>query len=252
MKTERAEPLLYCIVFSTHTAFSLFRTGLRGIFDARLNAMVNDGLVSSDNSDSSTSISHSELISPPRFVRFKWAALNYSIGFQPIARKCKLLVKYLRTLSPTLIDGETKIYFAACINRDDPFQFKDHSALIKHLRCKLLPICGSLHMHGISFQISLKSSDYNGFAITNFITSILELTIEQCDFVALQLEIIPFLLEKISLPVEVILNWLNRMPDNGMTRLKRKRERYLLINGILIENAREMCERFKTVRLFHF
>ena len=233
-------------VYSIILYFSLFRTGLRGIFDYRLNASLGDSSIPIRQQ----LLSRNERRSSPTFLRFKWIGLEYDIGFQTIARKCKLLAKYLRTLSPTLIDAETKIFFAACVNRYGLFQFDDHSDLIKHLHSKLLPICGSLHLRGISFKIALNSSDYNGSAVTKFIASILHVTIPQCTFVALQLAQVPFVWDAISLPVEVISSWLNQMPDDGMTRLERKRGRYFLFFGILVKNARKMCERLKKVRLF--
>ena len=152
---------------------------------------------------------------------------------------------YLQSEKKALNDTNF-VHFVCAIDKNDPYDFSNHSKLINHLQSELLPIFGSSRAYKFSIHFNFNSEEK---AFTEVISSILQLDpICRCSTLEIYLKKLD---KQIQLPVEAISNWLHRKHDgiNGVTK-----ERVLKIcsseifdRNIQIQNAMEMCDYLKTV-----
>ena len=161
----------------------------------------------------------------------------------PIEEKCKSIENQLLPPKLDLCDSNV-VEFTATISRIDRCYFRDHSMLFDFIRNRFLPICNSARRY--EFQIWFHS-DAN--SDTNVIASILEMEeIRHCSNVKIEI----FDGQK-RLPVEEILNWLERSDDGTKNNHQNQKERFLEIYyccPAFVQNAREMLEHLTKVYLF--
>lgn len=118
--------------------------------------------------------------------------------------KCQLFEGYLQSIRATLHDSN-RISFHADIGKNDPNCFNNHSTLIDYLRNVLLTICVSSRQY--KFVIDFDTDNDAGTCI---ISSLLQLPqISRC----LGVEIVLFDVNPVQLPVETIIAWLSRGPN---------------------------------------
>lgn len=173
-------------------------------------------------------ISHKTLASMPQFICFDTVELSYQSGSQKMAKKCRLFTRCLEPLK-TALDRAHLLRFTARISGIN------QSIFVRHLSDELLPICGSFHCY--EFSIHLVSGQNSG---TMLIASILQLpAIVRCTKIGIELKE-----QAITLPVDTISDWLNRKSDNEG---KYNGQKSLLLDGLEILNAREMCDHLKKV-----
>ena len=172
-------------------------------------------------------ISHKTLASAPQFICFDTVELSYQSCWK-MAKKCRLFTKCLEPLK-TALDRAHLLRFTARISGIN------QSIFVRHLSDELLPICGSFHCY--EFSIHLVSGQNSG---TMLIASILQLpAIVRCTKIGIELKE-----QAITLPVDTISDWLNRKSDNEG---KYNGQKSLLLDGLEILNAREMCDHLKKV-----
>ena len=185
-------------------------------------------------------ISHQTLTDFPHFLRFDRVELFYHSGTQSFEKKCQLFVKHLQQLKEPLKESNL-IRFRAIIQQQMSSQFKDHSALLDHVRNELLPICDTAHQY--AFEITFFS---NQSADRATIESILQIPlIIRCTNVSIQ---IYGTSRPTHLPVESISNWLNGTVDEGG---KKQREKLLRL-GECIQNTGEMIDYLKEVHFYSY
>ena len=189
-------------------------------------------------------ISHQKLIDFPRFLRFDRVDLFYHSGTQSFEKKCQLFVKLLQQLKEALKESNL-IRIGAIIQHEMPNQFKDHSALLDHVRNELLPICNTSHQY--AFEITFLS---NQNADRATIESILQIPlIIRCTNVSIQ---IYGTSRPTHLPVESISNWLNGTVEEGTKIGGQKQREKLLRLGERIQNTREMIDYLKEVHFYSY
>ena len=119
--------------------------------------------------------------------------------------------------------------------------FKDHFALLKHLRDELLPLCDSSR-HYEFFITFLTDRDSH----TNVIESLLQMPQIRRSNVGIELNCV----FDTQLPVEAIVQWLNQEPDPlDVTYRKKQQEKCLTIKShcISLSNLLKMCRRLVEV-----
>ena len=206
------------------------------VFRHKLEAQICSGTRTSDW------ISHQTLTDFPHFLRFYRVELFYHSGTQSFEKKCQLFVKLLQQLKEALKESNL-ILFCAIIQQEMPSQFKDHSALLDHVRNELLPICDTSHQY--AFEITFFS---NQNADRATIESILQIPlIIRCTNVSIQ---ICGTNRPTHLPVESISNWLNGTVEEGTKIGGQKQREKLLRLGEWIQNTREMIDYLKEVHFY--
>lgn len=179
-----------------------------------------------------TRITHADLATVPRFLRFKTVQMFYNKSSHEIEEMCTLSRNYLHLIEAAL-DEQSMICFHGPINTRNEALFHDHSLLLKYFHDELLPNCNAFP--GYMFDIHWNS---NFDVVKNFTASILQMhKISGCANVVIELEVR-------VLPIEVISNWLHRRlnDENGIGR-----ERFLQIEVFWCENPKEICDHLITV-----
>ena len=192
-----------------------------------------------DGDYNQTEIPFSELIVVPPFLRFDLVVFLYPIKTPiPIAEKCESFLGSLPSIKSTL-NNSNIINFVCAIDKENPNEFTDHSALLEHIR-QVVSICDS--SRGYSFILQY----YTGMDIA--IGSILEIpTISRSSTVYISFDDKSTVTQ---LPVETISTWLNR-ERNVMDQ--NQRERTLLLAGSLQDaQTQEMCDFLKQVSFYIF
>ena len=157
-----------------------------------------------------------------------------------IKNKCQKIEKYLQPIKNALKDSNS-IRFFADINQDDQSSFSDHSSFLSYLDEQLLKICNSSRRY--EFEITFRSDKNAG---TNFISSLLQMPpISRCSHFDITLF---FTKKAMQLPVEAILDWLNRMIDGRKTDIRIAQEIFMRIYTREIQNVTEMCDHLTKVR----
>ena len=193
------------------------------------------------------------------FVHFDAINLNYESGSHLIANKCEMFVSHLKKLQQ--VGNANSICVSANISQKQAQRhkrhgdFRNHKQLLKHLRNELLPICG--YCRQFEFRIGLV---YDNYAVTNVITSILQMQqVNECSNVYISL-VIPNQYEELpvgvgageQLPVEAISKWLHRSQNtNGGNEFvnQSQHERVFEIDVGKVSNVMEMCSHLKKVIL---
>lgn len=175
----------------------------------------------------------------PRFICFDGVQLFYNKGPESIEEKCHLIENHLHPINKALKDSKS-IQFYGIIDRNDNRNFGDHLSLLNYLSERLLSFYNSSRRY--EFEIELRS-DKEG--ASNVLSSILQAPeIIGCTDLCIRL----YNLEKaIHLPVQAILNWLNRKMSKGMVQTPQ--EILLKIYLRKIQNAQELCDHLENVRL---
>ena len=161
-------------------------------------------------------IAFSELLAVPRFLRFGFVKLNYSIGQQSIAEKFESFRLRLPSIKATLYDSNITWFQ---IDNEDPIHSSNYSTLLlEHIR-NIVSICDSSRGYSFDFDLEMDSSWNTN--VYNLIASILEMPAiarsstvyigPLCSFTTLS-----------QLPIEIISNWLNR-ERNAMNQKQRER-----------------------------
>ena len=148
--------------------------------------------------------------------------------------------KQLQSLKPALNDSNL-VRFTGCIHGSTfrPSAFKDHFALLKHLRDELLPICDSSRHY--EFYIEFYSDRDSQ---TNVIESLLQMPQIRRSNVGIELSGVI----DSQLPVEAIVQWLNQESDqNDVIYRKKQQEKCLTIKLPTINNLLRMCRRLVEV-----
>lgn len=173
-------------------------------------------------------------------------------GFPSIDEACETVIEHLRSLKKsTIAKGPNSIIFNLKVWNDRRGYFKNKWDLLAHLENRVLPICDSFSARRYKFYVNFISDKQD---LTEFIAFLLQIpAISRC----LNIEIeanganLPT-----NLPVYVILNWLNRMPNDGIKfngREPRHRFLKIAIRTGWIENMHKMMWRYiKQVRFIHF
>ena len=170
-------------------------------------------------------IALSELIVAPPFLRFDQVIIEYQITSQSIAQKCESFNTHLSSIKSSLYDSNI-ISFVCTIDKEDPHQFSNCSALLEHIR-NILSICTS--SRGYSFFV-FPNSDENG----NAITSILEIPVISRSSTVYICDINSTLTQS---TIKAISNWLNREMD------QKQRERNLALACPIQDGQhQEMCD----------
>ena len=156
----------------------------------------------------------------PPFIRFEKISLDFLEGLQTISVKCKLVLRYLRSVKEALSDAKEINYFCG-IDQNDPSQFRNNSALIAYLRDGLLPICDFSREYNFTIMLG---SDNNSEA-TNIIESILKIhQINRCSKIGIDF----FFANPTRLPIVAISNWLDACKSDRMG-ITGKKELFLSI-----------------------
>ena len=186
-------------------------------------------------------IALSELAVVPTFFRFANIILDYSTGFQSIAQKCESFSGYLSSMKSTLYDSN-RIDFRCEIDKEDPTQFTDYSALLEHIR-QIVSICDS--SRGYSFVVW--DYDVGSEAFANLIVSILEMPEIARSSLVTMLPTFGIPTTLIELPVEAISNWLNQ-ERHSMNQNQRQRHFNLsLFCPVHYAQIQKMCDFLKQV-----
>ena len=199
--------------------------------------------------DSLRTISHKELPALPPFIRFDKVQCFYDwscsrsvvlLDFPPsspaIDKKCQMFRKHLQSLKPALNDLNL-VRFTGCICEFyfSLSAFKDHFALLKHLRDELLPICDSSRNYEF-YILFITDKDSH----TNVIESLLQMPQMRRSNVGIEFNCV----YDSQLPVETIVQWLNQEPDqNDVIYRKKQQEKCLTIKLSSINNILRMCRR---------
>ena len=178
----------------------------------------------------------------PQFFRFDTVELFYGYYWgnddsTTITEKCQLFTNYLKQKHLKDVLNGSNIHFIGSIEQTGCNHFTDHSHLLHHIQKELLPI--SEFSRGYKFDISF-NSDFNSG--TNLIVSLLQM-IQSSHCSALEIRLNGLSNRAMHLPIQAILNWLNRRP-NAINEMKK--ERLLRIFTFNVQNTRELCNRFKT------
>ena len=181
-------------------------------------------------------IALSELVIVPPFLRFDIVILEYQIGSQSIAQKCKSFHTHLPSIKSSLCDS--LISFVCEINKEDSNQFSNCSALLEHIR-NILSICDSSRGYSF-FVLHVSDSDENDNG--NGITSILEIPVISRSSTVYIFGINSTLTQS---TIKAISNWLNR-ERNEMDQKQRERN-LALACPIQDGQLQEMCDFLKQV-----
>ena len=191
-------------------------------------------------------LSPNELPTLPLFLRFDNVRIWSDHADLPIEEKCESIENHLLPLKLALCESNV-VEFFACISQSERTH---HSKLLEYIRNRFLPNFNSSRSYKFQFWFD---SDVN--SDTDVIASILEMDeIKHCSNV----EIKTIFGEQKRLPVDEILNWLERSSDVAKNSLRSQRERFLEIycHDQLpynkIQNAREMLERLARVYFIYF
>ena len=178
----------------------------------------------------------------------------------PLFLKQRVFLQNLRVLKPALVDSNLFRFTARVIsqrfqsanslfyfNGHFSVHFKDHFAVLEHLRNKLLPICGSSRRY--EFRIEILS--YDNAAATNVIESLLQMPqIAVCSNVTIDVLVCRLTIATL-LPVEAIAKWLNQTSDEAtgvnVQKNMKKQEKFLAITSFVIQNELEMVGRLTEV-----
>ena len=147
--------------------------------------------------------------------------------------------KRLQSLKPALNDSNL-VRFTGCIYESyyNPIAFKDHFALLKHLRNEFLLICDSSRHY--EFYIEFYSDRDSQ---TNVIESLLQMPQIRRSNVGIELSGV----YASQLPVEAIVQWLNQEPDQNDVIRKKQQEKCLTIKLPTINNLLRMVRRLVEV-----
>ena len=183
----------------------------------------------------------------------------------PLFLKQRVFLQNLRVLKPALVDSNLFRFTARVIcqrsqsanssfyfNGHFSVHFKDHFAVLEHLRNKLLPICGSSRRYEFRIEI-LSCDDRHNAAATDVIESLLQMPqIAVRSNVTIDVLVCCHNIDTLSLlPVEAIAKWLNQTSDEatGVNDQKntKKQEKFLSIHMLTIQNEKEMVGRLTEV-----
>ena len=145
-------------------------------------------------------LSQTELVAIPPYIRFDSVALVYYPVIERINQKCEWIQMILQPIKRAIAGAKFEFGGIIAMHLDD---FSDHTMLLTHLQKELLPICDACRSY--KFKIFFYSDQHSA---TDVIATILQFgPIDVCQNVFFDLSI---LLSEIPLPVDAIVNWLNR------------------------------------------
>ena len=183
------------------------------------------------------------------FLRLGLLTIRHFLGFSSIFafaginEKCQMFRKHLQLLKPALNDSNL-VRFTGCIHRST-FSFgafKDHFALLKHLRNEFLPICDSSRHYEFCIEFITDKDSH-----TNVIESLLQMPQMRRSNSNVRIELNRVYYNG-QLPVEAIVQWLNQEPDqNDIIYRKKQQEKCLTIKLFSINNILRMCRRLVEV-----
>ena len=180
----------------------------------------------------SNEITFSELLAVPRFLRFDFVKLNYSIsiGQQSIAEKFESFRCHLPSIKATLYDSNI-IWFKT---DDDPDQAINCPTLLELIR-NIVSICDSSRGYAFDLANAMDASD---------LASILEMpAIASSSSVHISPHYSTTTLSQV--PIEIISNWLNR---ERQAMNQKQRKRVLELNfSVQYSQIQEMCDFLKQV-----
>ena len=162
-------------------------------------------------------INFSELLTVPRFFRFGFVILDYSLGQQSIAEKFESFRLRLPSIKATLYDSDITCFQ---FDNEDTNHPIDYSTLPEHIH-SIVSICDSSRGYQFVFDLKMDSSwDMN---VYNLIASILEMPAIVSSSTVCIGPLYCFMTPTLSqLPIEIISNWLNR-ERNAMNQKQRER-----------------------------
>ena len=197
-------------------------------------------------------IAFSELLAVPRFLRFGFVKLDYSIGLQSIAKKFESFRRHLPSIKDTLYDsnitcfqindGQSQsIAYSTLLDLVVPSHSSNCSTLLEHIR-NIVSICDS--SRGYSFAFALQTDSSWDMNVCNLIASILEMPTIACSSTVY---IGPLYCFKTlsQLPIEIISNWLNR-ERQAMNQKQRNRVLQFLF-PVQYSQIQEMYDFLKQV-----
>ena len=158
-------------------------------------------------------------------------------SWSPIKRKRQKFRKHFQSVKSALKDSNS-VCFTGNIRDWCRIDFKDHFALLKHIREELLPLCDSSR-HYIFFIEFCKDKDSH----TNIIESLLQMPQIRRSNVGIEL----YRVFNCHLPIEAIVQWLNQEPDPLDVTYRKKQEKCLKIKLFNIINLLQMFRRLVEV-----
>ena len=187
------------------------------------------------------------MLAVPRFLRFDFVKLDYSIGQQSIAEKFESFRRHLPSIKATLYDSNITCFQ---IKHDGLSQFIDYSTstLLEHIH-NIVPICDSSRGYEFDFDLEMDSSWNTN--VYNLIASILEMTAIACSStVCIYIRSLYGFMILSQLPIEIISNWLNR-ERNAMNQKQQERV-FKLDFPVQYSLIQEMCDFLKQVSFLSF
>lgn len=179
------------------------------------------------------------------FVRFDDVRLNYFGGTDLIPNKCQTFTRQLQKL-PRLNETNSICIWATVSEKRQRGYFIDHTQLLKHLRNKLLPICG--YRQKFEYHIRLGSDDN---PVENIITPILQMQqLIDCSNVAIDVMGAQPIRHGLSL-IKTISSWMHRNQNtvkDGKEFSNQAQERVLEVEVACISDAADpLWNHFKKV-----
>ena len=161
-------------------------------------------------------ISQTELLAIPPYIRFDSVAFAYYTGVEQIWQKREWIQMILQPqpIKRAIAGATFEFRGIIAVHLDD---FSDHTMLLTHLQKELLPICEACPSY--KFKIFFYSDQHSA---TDVIATIIQFCpIDVCQNVFFDLSI---LLSEIPLPVDAIVNWLNRSGNsNAINEMEKER-----------------------------
>ena len=155
-----------------------------------------------------------------------------------IEKKRQKFRKRLQSLKPALMDSNS-VYFTGHIGDRWYIDFKDHFALLKHIRTEFLSLCDSSRHYEFFIEF-FKDKDSH----TNVVESLLQMPQIRRSNVGIKL----YRVFNTQLPVEAIVRWLNQEPDPlDVTYRKKQQKKCLTIKLFSISNLLQMFRRLVEV-----
>ena len=188
----------------------------------------------------------------PHFVRFDHVYIEGLRG-KSIEEKCELFVTQLTPLKAAM--SGSHVIFGGTIDQENANYFRDQTHLLSFLRNQFLPMFDTSRRYGFHFSFGTfewKDDATAEAAATNLISHTLELPqIIRCSDVAISTfprknQLLPPPPVLIHLPIDAIVNWLNRKSDG----ISAENQQDGLLNITLscrIQNSQELWDHMKKV-----
>lgn len=195
----------------------------------------------------------------PNFLRFDQVNIELT-AVKSIEKICELFVTQLAPLKAAL---SVSCVILSCPVIQSPSCSGDQTLLLSFLRNQFLPLFDTSRRYDFRFFLPFDAIRPIGWetdadveaVVTNFISRIFELLqIIHCRDVRIYLypsATYPQVRIRLRLPVDLILNWLNRKSDGKSA--DEQQERNLQIGlSYRIQNAQELCDHIKKVCFYIF